>query len=607
MGKWNFEAVTSNKGKFNFVVSKSTPKITINIQDSYSNRFLPAVKVVNINEDMSGTLNIEIWMFQSDEPIKIESTVPNNLVAGATSENVSVPIVQISVPANAFYYPNGTQYVGTLDASLTFLDPKNATDLQNIPGVFQFVDVDGQAGNLASLGVFNLYFSDTLGNPLILDEVIDVYIPNGVNTGNNDIKLWRLNTETGLWEIVYSDTGVRRRKRRTDTATWVGEIDWSTISNREWYNYDFVYYLTDQPCFFKVRFFKDKALTENVPNPERNIYLQYHIIDGNVMRTIQDYIYYPEDHCVPGICENENAYISSFYYGRTGYEVMFAGKPELGSLNTPYAITDGDKVLKIAMSRSMVGPFYEDKAQCIISSAANYHLRYHFGKTSEVFTLLRTFTPTLPFSLAQQNLSRRAWYPKRDPEGYRVCFIKVRVLFEAGTILTPGQSIKLQSSSIGGTDSNIAGVVLGIREFPITSVDNASTYCIEYKCSGIIDPDFDEDFDYTRVTVKLIYPTSDIECTVTNEADFVTSDETALNVQRNGSSNGWEMYAPTVYSPNNGLYSATTDLLDLPRAYATAQNECKSGGLSSVSGENPDKGLALTFTCGNKVFYWWYG
>ncbi|XP_053392461.1 cartilage intermediate layer protein 1-like isoform X2 [Mercenaria mercenaria] len=603
-----FTTYTSITGDFSFVVSKTSPKVIINLKDTYFRQFLPAIKSVEVNDEMSGVLRVDIGMIQAVEPVEIDSSTENTLVAGASSDNTTTPIVQISIPANAFYYQDGTQYNGTVEASLTFLDPTNTSVLSNIPGTFEIVNEEGQTANLASLAVFNLYFEDSSGQPLILDEVVDLYLPLelGESVTDQDIKLWRMNTETGIWEYVTPGSGTRRRKRQ-NTALWIGEIDWSSVTDQDWYNYDYVYTLTDRPCYFKVRLFTDQQFTAQVPNPERYIEVDYHILKDSTLLTISDYLYYPENECINAVCEDDNAYISLYYYGRNGYDSLYAGPPEIGSSSHYYEIMDNDKVLKIQMSSSNNGPFYNDRTQCLASSSNNYHLKYHYGMTSEAFTYMKTFTFSPSLGIPESiRISQRTWYPDRSFEGYRVCFMKVRLLFEDGLFLSPGQYIKLKATSYGGTNDEIKDFILGIREHDVTNVTENSSICIEYKCSGTIDPMFDEQSDYTRVVLTLVYPTSEMECNVTGEADFLSSDATSLNEAQIGMTNGtYEIYAPTVYTPDIGLYSATSDMLDIDSAYTTAEGECRSGEPQNIDDDNPETGVAVTFTFKNRCLYWW--
>lgn len=606
------KAYTSSSGTFDFKASSTSSKITITLKDNYFKQFLQAIKVIEISDNIGGTLHVDIWLIRVADPVEIDSSVENTLVAGLSVDDASTPIVQISIPANAFYRSDGSQYNGAVQASLTFLDPTNTSILESMPGVFEFVDDEGQTGNLASLAVFNLYFEDTEGNTLVLDEVVDLYVPIGVgaNITENDLKLWIMNPDTGVWEIVTSGTGARRRKRQ-NSALWVGEIDWAIVDGQNWFNYDSIIYLTDSPCYFKIRLFKDKKLTEPVLYTGKTVLVDNHILDGNILTSIKDYIFYPDNRCITSICEDRNAFVTLYYYSSNDYQPLYAAEPKLGSGNQNYAITDEEKVLKIQMTASDDGPFYESKTTCLASNSSSAHLTYNYGKEFESFIYKEIFEIVPGLSIEENvYISQRTWYPKRD-EGIRACFIKVKFLFETGINLSPGQYIKMKATSYGGSNTVIQNFILGVQEYEIEHDNETATYCIEYKCSGTIDPYFEFEgiqIDYTRVAFALTYPSGEVSCEVTDEADFISSDVTSLNHAQIGNTNGtYEFYAPVVYTPDLGLYSSTSDLLDVESAKDIAKKECRSGELQNLEDKNPDVGVGITFTCRRICYIYWWG
>ncbi|XP_060556147.1 cartilage intermediate layer protein 1-like [Ruditapes philippinarum] len=606
-----FQTYTSTSGGFNIDVSKASPRITLNLKDVYFKQFLPAVKVIDINDQMGGVLRIDIPMIKSSEPVQIDSSVDNTLAAGSSENNESTSIIQILVPANAFYYSNGTQYSGTVDASLTFLDPTNSSVLENMPGTFEIVDEEGQLADLDSLGVFSLYFEDSSGEPLVLNKVVDFYVPLEAVQDEDilgEIKLWMINTETGVWEYVTQETGSTRRRRQINTARWIGELDLSTIS-QAWFNYDRIR-RRSTACFFKVRLFVDATTLATVTYTRKYINVHTHILNGNLLTTVKSYMRYPESECMTGICEGNNAFISLFYYGRKGTDHLFAGTPALEQSSHYYQIIDEEKVLNIQMSVSEDGPFFRNEAQCKASSKDEKHLKFHYGQTNEIFTYMKFFELPGPGSNIDFLIrnSQRTWYPARVPEGYRICLMKVRIMFQSTIYLSPGQFIKLKATSYGGTYSETENFIFGIREYALSNLVD-TTFCIEYKCSGTIDPVFDEQFDYTRVALHLIYPESGITSEITTEADFVSSFTDLGNVAQLGEVDGrYDMKAPTVYTPEIGLYSATSDRLDIDSATNTAEGECRSGIPHNLDDDNPDIGVAVTFTLTgeNNCNNWWF-
>ncbi|XP_053392462.1 cartilage intermediate layer protein 1-like [Mercenaria mercenaria] len=602
-----FKGYTSGSGMFNFEVTRNSTKISIKLIDNFVKQYLPAVKIVEITDDLNGILHFDIWMIKAAQPVEIDSRVENTLIAGGTVDNATEPIIQISIPANAFYYINGTPYAGTVEASLTFLDPTNNTVLQNIPGVFQFVDEEGQTGLLASLGVFNLYFEDTVGEGLVLDDVADMYIPSELDEQINDqsIKLWKLNSEAGVWEYVTPGTGMRRRKRQVSTG-WIGEIDWTNIDRQDWWNYDDVKSLTQDPCYFKVRLFMDQKLSENIANPIASVKAEYHYIRNKIVTSFRHTISYPENECLYAICENKITYLSLYYSAGNENRALFAALPKFGENSLYHELMDENKVLKIQTISSYDGPFYNDKNKCEASTTADSHLRYFYRETSEGYTFNYIYVQVKAETDEERNtqtkISRKTWFPNRPSKGYKACYMKVRFIFEGDKSLAQHEYFKLEAVSYGGTNTNIKNEMLGTRIYYIKTFEKTSSLCVEYKCSGPLVVVFaDEESDNTKVELKWTHSGNCLECNVTEEADFVSNDPTGLNRSQLHSKNGiYELYAPVDSVPNSGLYSGESYNNDLEQAKTNSKLECRSGKSYNYDENNPDRGVAVTFSCKNK-------
>ncbi|XP_060602697.1 cartilage intermediate layer protein 1-like [Ruditapes philippinarum] len=239
------KSYTTDQGFFEFSIEPLVSKIILIIKDNIFNEFLPAVRIIELSDGLSDILKVEVKMMRAAEPIKINSSVENMLQAGSSSESNSSNIL-LSVPANAFYFENGSQFFGIVEARLTFLDPSNTSVFDDMPGEFEYIDEEGNSGGLISLGVFNLYFEDISGNPLIMNKVIDAYMPQDVDESgtSGDFKLWTLSPQTGIWELE-KDSGEITRKRRShgNAYAWVGAL--ADVSKQTWYNYDKVYKLAN--------------------------------------------------------------------------------------------------------------------------------------------------------------------------------------------------------------------------------------------------------------------------------------------------------------------------------------------------------------------------
>lgn len=587
-----FETYTSRFGSFSFEASLLTDKITILIDDTFLQQYLPIVKVLQISPDMKGTLNVEMKLFRASEPLEIDSTEENTLVAGTTEQGS--PIIQVDIPSNAFYNIDGTEYTGTVSASLTFLDPTNNSMFKNAPGLFKFTDAEGQQGDLASFGVFNLYFTNSEGQEVVLNEVVDFYTPNDIVSaaGGEEIKLWALNAENGIWDYISSGSNSERKKRQV-ARNWVGAIDFAAISRTQWLNYDVISYRSDA-CYYKIRLYNERSLTTAVTRPSARILVETITIANSNMRIIQAYINNPEDECIPTICDNIKAFIYAYYYDNTVKD-MYAANPYIVATNNiiQYTLTGDEKALEITTMRSTDGPFFASEETCKISTPTESHLRCHYGHNTHDWQVLLEFTSSQGDIFNQIELSQMTWYPNRQ-EGYRVCFVKVKIDL-AGNVAV--NDLKLKTVSSVGTVTDFIGKVYGVRT---VNIQSSQTVCIEYKCSGLFDPEFlsyENVIDYTHVKIQLDFPIQQMVCEVTSESSLVTADPPGTNIVQLGNIGGvYEFKAPVAGGSSMGVYYSTSDAGSYSNAESIALGTCQSG-IDESSPEDQNFGVAVTFTC----------
>lgn len=622
-----YETFTSSSGSFRFDIQTSLDHLTILIDDSYNRLYIAGIKVISLTPDMTGTLNIEIKLFKKDDPVEIDSTVENTLVAGTSDSGSS--ILQIEIPSNAFYYADGTPYSGIVSASLTFLDPTNSTLLRSLPGVFQFTDSEGLQGDLDSYGLFNLDFVDSAGQPLELGAVLSVYVPSDVaadTESGETIKLWVLNTATGKWEYVGPDSSSRRRKRRQDNANmigdygremkservvrkrrqenvyYIGDIEYETYTASVWYNIDKVRF--SERCYVKVLFFDDDSLYVPRKDPSEYINVNFISFRNNIMRNFVGYVG-PYSNCMIAQCDDGDTYISAAHYWwfSGSYTDLFVAEPVTDSTVVPY--TTFKDVLKIETVTSVEGPFYPSLPQCEVSSTYSSHLRFHYGLTLQEWEVQKTFEPLPPQTMSipqQKNLSEFTWYPSRA-EGYRACYVKVRLELLDNTGVN---NFTLGVTSYGQSVGAIADKILGWRVESIRS-SISKTICMEYKCSGSIDPIFENgnDIDYTKVKVELDYP-DQMECTISEASGLVNADPPGTNTAQANNAGGTYMFNAPVHSGSEtGVYHATSDKKILKNAKTNALKTCESG--QTISGDpDPLEGVAITFTCERQqCTNWW--
>ncbi|XP_052781429.1 cartilage intermediate layer protein 1-like isoform X1 [Mya arenaria] len=599
-----FNSYTDKRGYFTVTVDAFASPLTLNLVDKYNKQFLPAVKRIAISEGFSGTMKVEVNLVPVASPIEIDASIENTLNARSES-NTHAPNAEIVIPAGSFYDENGEYYNGTVSASFTFLDTSNTSNIEQLPGVFRSIDAEGETNNLDSLGVFNLYFRDNGGNPLSLGEEIEIKFP--VNTSPDildmDFQLWSLNTDTGVWEQISIYSQSSRRKKRQLSTEWIGNINLSDFEYYKWFNIDQLRDNYETVCYFKTRFYKDRNLTLDVNDPERNYELEMLSTANGILTTIYGYVRHPDDECIPVGCDQSiNMYISSFYNSRTNYEHLYAAGPAINT-GQYFHIQEDEKAIKISIQSSSNGPFYDDENVCIQSSSNP--LQFYHGYTGPSRYIPVEFCSQYASSPPDEKepLCRLAWYPYRDQpkyveDGYKVCKAKVKVSLRDGFKLDPGQFISLKVTSYGGNESEIANIYLGSLEYDIDVNDSKNILCVEYKCSGMYDPGFENRFDKTEVKIVLRYPKSEIHCNVVDKSDDLPF------TQVNRSDGIFEFEAPDTYGPNNGLYSATSGLTgEVKTVYAlkiiqrNTELKCKSTEQTKGNTDVVDDGYAVHFRC----------
>ncbi|XP_053389645.1 cartilage intermediate layer protein 1-like [Mercenaria mercenaria] len=501
---------TTIVGSFEFMVNSTRSRWTITIEDDIYKLFLPASKVVEIFDDFNGLIIVEIKMIKASDPVEIDSAIDNMLMAGSSGSNVSNVLFEI--PAHAFCYRNGSKYTGTVEARLTYLDPLNTSIIEHIPGSFQYVDDEGLTGDLISMGVFNLYFEDTSGQPIVLNQVVDAYIPveNGEKGTYEDFKLWTLNSQTGVWEHEGEYTDRRRKRRQTDNV-WVGAL--ADVSEQKWYNYDKVNRLSDNLCYFKIRLFKDKKQAVPIDYPSNGITVSTNIIRGRTLHTIAHYVYSPTSKCLNAPCDHENGFIT----GKTSIQLLSAGKPH-PSTGIKYSISSDETVLTVQLISSVDGPFHSTKDLCASAPVDKSYLSFSYGITNYEWKFI-DFPRQCDDKISKMNplIRQRFWYPRslHFNDKYSACFVNIKIQFRSGKDIHKGE-MKLRAFSYGGYGSKIYGKILGIHE---SDVQGSQTYCLEYRCSGYIDTCNYSVCDKTIVRIILEYPKNILRCYVDESAN----------------------------------------------------------------------------------------
>ena len=463
---------------------------------------------------------------------------------------------------------------------------------------------------MASKGVFNLKFEDEDGEPIYVDDAIDVTFPE---MNNKNFTLWALSEETKIWEPLIPDhkTLDRRRKRRR-TENLIGEL--SNMKPTTWYNID-KYRYTKNVCFYKVRVYTNKDLKELLINPPP-LRMEYHQTDDDILVSYKQKLSSPEEQCLSADCQNNFWYLRLFYDNCLCDETrnFLAAKPVIPRLDKSVKLDydhtlDDYQTFKVRLTSSVHGPFYQDKAKCEASGVEDSHLRFYL-KTVKKDVITKTFSEkggrkwlqmvrdgTMTMDEMQKKKRKEAsivWYPVRgDPmrgQIYSVCFMKIKVhLFKYSP--SDKVDIRFHVKSYGGTAKVVEDFLFGLKEFSVDSSDVNTTHCIEYKCSGMLEGT--DTMDYTRIEIKTPAPFSHT-CHISRvqvdlkKYDFDGHGKLNENVQ---SQSYFNMYAPKHYGENYGIYKSDTDNNDVPGASRRSKDKY------FFTTESQNNGVAVDFCC----------
>ncbi|XP_030312660.1 cartilage intermediate layer protein 1 isoform X3 [Calypte anna] len=443
-------SMTGYKGTFSVHVPADTERLVLTFVDRLQ-KFVNTTKVLPFKEN-GGAVFHEIKMLRKKPPVTLESTETNVISLGEMEEDE--PIAELEIPPDAFYRKNGEAYRGKVKASVTFLDPRNISTAPVTPSDLNFVDEEGDVFPLRTYGMFSVDFTDERGSESLNAEAVKVHLDAAqvkVPEHLQEMKLWSLNPETGLWEEE-GDFNVEksRRRRREERTFLVGNME---IKERRLFNLDVP---ESRRCYIKVRAYRSER------------FLQSEQIQGVVISVINtepepgfssnprawgrfdSVVTGPNGACVPAFCDEQNpeayaAYVLASLGGEELEAVASAPKlnpnaigvpqPYLNKLNYRRTDHEDSNVKKTAFSINMAKPSpnspeesngpiyaYENQRECEEAPHSAAHFRFYRIEGD------RYDYNTVPFSeddLMSWTDDYLAWWPK--PMEFRACFIKVKI------------------------------------------------------------------------------------------------------------------------------------------------------------------------------------
>ncbi|XP_029431383.1 cartilage intermediate layer protein 1 [Rhinatrema bivittatum] len=605
-------SMTGYKGTFTIQIPAHTERLVLTFVDRLQ-KFVNTTKVLPFSKE-GGAVFHEIKLLRKQAPITIDATQSNEISLGDSSENN--PIAELEIPPLSFYRQNGEIYTGKVKASVTFLDARNLSTAMAAQSDLNYVNEEGDIFPLRTYGMFSVDFSDETTNETLNAGNVKVYLDSEqvkMQEHLENMKLWSLNPETGLWEeegAFKIDNG--KRGKREERTFLVGNME---IRERRLFNLDVP---ESRRCYVKVRAYRSerflpseqiKGVVVNLINMEPEAGFAS---NPRAWGRFDSIITGANGACLPAFCDDQkpdaySAYVMASLGGEELEAVASAPKLNPNSIGVPqpylnklnYRRTDHDdpKIKKTAFRISMAkpnpnaaeeinGPIYafENLRECEEASYSAAHFRFYRVEGDRYDFNTVPFNDDDPMSWTEDYLT---WWPK--PMEFRACYIKVKI--------TGPQEVNVRTRNMGGTHPRTAGQLYGIRD--VRSIrdmnqPNLSTACLEFKCSGML---YDQD-RVDRTLVKIIPQGSCRRENVNNMLHEYLINH--LPVAVNNDTSEYTMLAPLdPLGHNYGIYTVTDQ--DPRTAKEIALGRCFDGtsdGSSRVMKSNV--GVALTFNCAEK-------
>nr|XP_033775443.1 cartilage intermediate layer protein 1 [Geotrypetes seraphini] len=605
-------SITGYKGTFTIQIPAHVERLVLTFVDRLQ-KFVNTTKVLPFSKK-GGAVFHEIKLLRKAAPIIIDSTETNEISLGDSAGNN--PIAELEIPPHSFYRQNGELYIGKVKASVTFLDARNISTATAAQSDLNFVNEEGDVFPLRTYGMFSVDFSDERATETLNAGEVKVYLDSEqvkMPEHLENMKLWSLNPETGLWEEegdFKPDKG--RRGKREERIFLVGNME---IRERRLFNLDVA---ESRRCYVKVRAYRSehfqpseqiKGAVVNLINMEPEAGFAS---NPRAWGRFDSVITGTNGACLPAFCDGQkpdaySAYVTASLGGEELEAVESAPKFNPNRIGVPqpylnkldYKRTDHDdpKIKKTAFRINLAkptpnaaeetnGPIYafENLRECEEAPYSAAHFRFYRVEGDRYDYNTVPFNEDDPMSWTDDYL---AWWPK--PMEFRACYIKVKI--------NGPQEVNVRARNMGGTHPKTAGQLYGIRDVrSIRDMDqpSLSTACLEFKCSGML---YDQD-RVDRTLVKIIPQGSCRRENVNSMLHEYLVNHLPLAV--NNDTSEYTMLAPLdPLGHNYGIYTVTDQ--DPRTAKEIALGRCFDGtsdGSSRVM--KNDVGVALTFTCVEK-------
>ncbi|XP_034072081.1 cartilage intermediate layer protein 1 isoform X1 [Gymnodraco acuticeps] len=605
---------TGFQGGFTLHINPDTERLVVNFVDPSQN-FLDTPKVFLLDKK-GGSIYHNVKVMRKKTPIDINAGETNYISLGEIEGED--PIGQLVIPPNSFHKENGELYEGTVKASVTFIDPRNITTAAAAPGDLNFVDDEGDMLPLRTYGMFSVDFRDETNKEVLGTGAVQVLLDTQHVKMEEHIpkmKLWSLNTDTGVWEeesdFSYTTTsaGGHGRSKREDRTFLIGNME---IRERRLFNLDVP---ENRRCYVKVRaYMSDKFLSseqlEGVVITLINLEPKPGFSSNpRAWGRFDSVITGTNGACLPAFCDAQRpdaytAYVTAMMGGeeleaapsspKMNPNIIGVSQPYLHKIDYQRSDHEDPALKKTAFKINLAkpnqnnfdetnGPIYPYVNLIGCENApfdANHFRFFRVEKDKYEYNVV----PFEENDLTTWTGDYLSWWP--NPQEFRACFIKVKIHGQ--------KEVMVRSKNSGGTHRETKGKLYGIRDIRSTRdmrEANTSAACVEFKCSGML---FDQD-EVDRSIITLL-PQGNCRRTGTNGLlqEYLIKHPP---VAHNNESHGFTMLAP--FDPlghNYGIYTVTDQN---PRvAKEIAIGRCFDGTSDGFSREmKSDSGVALTFSC----------
>ncbi|XP_078597525.1 cartilage intermediate layer protein 2-like [Branchiostoma floridae x Branchiostoma japonicum] len=551
---------TTFSGTFTLEIPPNTKRLAVTFKDIYKD-FVETTKILDFVEGESVYHRVHIR--ERAEPMVMSSEMTSTVDLGTVPGKA--PIGQLEIPGNSFYTKDGQQYSGTVQASISFIDPRNLSNVQDMQSDFTFVDQEGQEQQLETFGMFSLDFADGSGNELEVAGTVTVFLnENEVNFAaaepGHEVKLWSLNPETGRWEeeSTVTQTPIVKRRKRQQSFTWNGNI---RVTRRN-YNVDW-WIKAGQRCYSKVRVCQARsAPTAQVDN----VNVEFVVVNTDLDRGTQRFARFYNARtsasgtggaCVEGWCRPGTVTYVSATEGTTQYDA--ASALDLG-FSPPGGYTRGNnnKAFSTTLTHGNSGPSYRSESTCRNAPTSDNHYKFYGDEVSGLVEI-----NTIPYNPTDNRLRPNylSWYPTEDPAQKKSCFMKVRVT-------GANENLRARVVSKVGTHAANRGTEYGRREDDVVPAGAAvKGTCIEYKCTGDVWTTGPNGRPFRD-------PAADVDFTSV-ELGFLRDDGSPANCNRVAVNNNFETLDTITTLTVNTLYGAPPpDNTDMSRfRFYDSQND----------------------------------